>query len=71
MPAEWERLYAKAFQELDAEKVPGLCESARRAIDDRLVELSAAKITDPNDRELLFEALRKLLLYEYERRPPK
>lgn len=73
MPTEWERLYAQTFHELDAEKVPDLCDRARRALNGRLVELSAPKITvrTQKDREQLFEALRNLLLYEYERRPPK
>lgn len=70
MPVEWERTYKEAFEEADAEKVPEICDRARRAIDDRLVELGAWS-TAEKERERLREALRKLLLYEYQRRPPK
>jgi hypothetical protein len=73
MPTDWERLYAEAFHELDPEKVPELCDRTRHAINERLIELSAPTISAQaqKEREQLFEALRKLLLYEYERRPPK
>ena len=71
MSSEWERLYAEALQELDAERVPELCDRARRALNNRLVERAGDKTADPAEREQLFEALRNLLLYEYERRPPR
>jgi len=71
MPTEWEQLYAEAFHELDAEKVPELCDRARRALNDRLCELSKLGAHAQQEREQLFEALRTLLLYEYARRPPK
>lgn len=70
MPAEWERLYREAFQELDAEKLPELCDRARRAINDRLLELAAQNIAAEKEREQLFEALRALLIHEYQRRAP-
>ncbi|MFZ3262962.1 MAG: hypothetical protein WA172_03095 [Terriglobales bacterium] len=70
MGAEWERLYREAFQEFDAEKVPELCDCARRAIHDRLIELSAQTTAAGKEREQLFEALRQLLIHEYKRRAP-
>ena len=70
MPAEWEQLYREAFQELDAEKVPELCDRARHAINDRLMELAAQAIAAGKEREQLFEALRALLIHEYKRRAP-
>ena len=70
MPAEWERLYREAFQELDAEKVPEICDRARRAINDRLTELAGERLTAEKEREQLLEALRKLLLHEHQRRAP-
>ncbi len=70
MLANWERLYREAFQELDAEKVPEICEQARRAINDRLTELAAQRSAAETEREQLFEALRNLLIHEYQRRAP-
>jgi hypothetical protein len=70
MPAEWEQLYREAFQELDAEKVPELCDRARHAINDRLMELAAQAIAAGKEREQLFEALRALVIHEYKRRAP-
>jgi len=70
MPSEWEQLYREAFQELDAEKLPELCDRARRAINERLMELSAQTLAAEKEREQLFEALRTLLIHEYQRRAP-
>jgi len=70
MPAEWEQLYREAFQELDAENLPELCDRARRAINERLMELSAQTLAAEKEREQLFEALRTLLIHEYQRRAP-
>lgn len=70
MSAEWERLYREAFQELDAEKVPVICERARRSINDRLIELAAQNKAIEKERGELLEALRNLLIHEYQRRAP-
>lgn len=70
MPAEWEQLYREAFQELDAEKVPELCDRARHAINDRLMELATQTLAAENERQQLFGALRTLLIHEYQRRAP-
>ena len=70
MFAEWERLYREAFQEPDAEKVPELCDRARRAINDRLIELCAQASAFEKERERLFEALRALVIHETKRHAP-
>jgi len=70
MPVEWEALYQKALQELDAKKVGEVCERARRAINDRLTELAAQTTAAEEERERLMEALRTLVIHEHKRRPP-
>jgi hypothetical protein len=70
MPETWEQLYRSAFQELDAEKVPALCDRARIAINQRLTKISARTATgDEKERDQLFEALRSLLIHENRRAP--
>jgi hypothetical protein len=71
MSETWEQLYRSAFQELDAEKVPALCDRARIAINQRLTKISARTATgDEKERDQLFEALRSLLIHENTRRAP-
>ena len=70
MPTEWEKLYREAVQELDHEKLPEMCDRARRAIDDRLTDLAGQMIATEKEREQLFEALRNLVIHEYQRRSP-
>ena len=70
MPAEWEELYRQALQELAAERVCVACERARRAINDRLIELAAHTTHSEKERERLFEALRGLVIHEQNLRPP-
>ncbi|MFZ1918043.1 MAG: hypothetical protein WAU58_10755 [Terriglobales bacterium] len=64
MASEWESLYRDALQEPDDERVAEICDRARRAINDRLTELAAQKIAAENEREQLYEALRRLLIHE-------
>jgi hypothetical protein len=71
MVETWEQLYRSAFQELDAEKVPGLCDQARIAINQRLTKISARTAAgEEKERDQLFEALRSLLIHEHTRRAP-
>ena len=70
MAAEWETLYREAFQEQDSERTAEACERARRAINGRLTELAAQRIAAEQEREQLFEALRRLLIHEHKLRPP-
>jgi hypothetical protein len=69
-PSEWETLYREALREQDTENVAEVCERARRAINDRLIELAAQKTTLEKEREQLFEALRRLLIHEQKVRSP-
>ena len=69
MPCEWEKSYHDALQEKDEKKAEA-CERARRAINDRLTELArqksaADKSAMEKERDRLFDAMRKLLLHEY------
>ncbi len=64
MPSEWEPLYREALQERDNEKLADVCDRARRAINDRLTELAAQRITAEAEREQLYDALRRLLIHE-------
>ena len=70
MSPEWERLYREAIEELDAERVPEICERARRSINDRLIELAAQNKASEKERERLFEALRHILIHEQRRHAP-
>ena len=70
MASEWETLYLEALHEQDPEKVAEVCERARRAINDRLIELAAQKIVSETQREQLFDALRRLLIHEHKVRFP-
>jgi hypothetical protein len=64
MPSEWETLYREALQERDNEKLADVCDRARRAINDRLTALAAQKIAAEEEREQLYDALRRLLIHE-------
>jgi len=65
MPSDWETLYREALQERDNERVADVCDRARRAINDRLTEMAAQRITAEAEREQLYEALRRLLIHEH------
>ncbi len=64
MPLEWEMLYREALHEQDDERVPEICDRARRAINDRLTELAGQRIATEKEREQLYDALRRLLIHE-------
>lgn len=70
MPLEWEMLYRDALHEQDDERVPEVCNRARRAINERLSELAAQKIAAEEEREQLYDALRRLLIHENKLRLP-
>ena len=70
MPLGWERLCRKALQEQDDGEMPSVCDHARRAINTRLTELAAQKIAADEEREQLYEALRRLLIHEHKLWPP-
>jgi hypothetical protein len=67
MPIRWMSAYAAALQEQDPEKLPTLCDEARRAINDRILELGS-KLHDSSEREQLEEALRQLTIHETKRK---
>ena len=64
MPLEWKMLYREALHEQDDEKVHEICDRARRAINERLTELAAKRIAIEEEREQLYDALRRLLIHE-------
>jgi hypothetical protein len=65
MSAEWEAHYRAALQETDAAKVPEACERARRAINERLIELAGRTSEVDGERNQLLEALRTLFVHQY------
>jgi hypothetical protein len=71
MPETWEQLYRLAFKELDAGKVPELCDQTRVAINQRLTRISShTSALDQKERDQLYQSLRSLLIYENNRRAP-
>jgi hypothetical protein len=70
MPAEWDRLYREAMQELDVDKLTEICEHTRASINARLLDLAGLSIGIEKEREELFQALRGLLVHEQQRRAP-
>jgi hypothetical protein len=60
----WKKSYTAALREGDPEKIPALCDLARRAIHDRMLELAADRCTVTHEREMLYESLRQLFLLE-------
>jgi len=64
MLREWKRLYREALRQRTSEKAAEVCERARRAINDRLIELAAEGSAAEKEREQLLEALRNLLIHE-------
>jgi len=70
MLPEWETLYEKAMQELNAGELAEACEQARHAINDRLTSLAGQGLALEEERERLYEALRALLIHEHNLQPP-
>jgi hypothetical protein len=69
MYTDWMTPYRAVQREQDPAKQPELCEKARRAINDRLLEL-AAQGADPDVREELERCLRLLTLRDRTRTAP-
>jgi hypothetical protein len=68
MPIDWKTQYQTAIRELDPRQKPALCERARHAIHERLLE-QGRQHPDATEREELEEALRQLTLHKYKKSP--
>jgi hypothetical protein len=69
MSIDWKTPYCAAMRERDRSKLRDLCEVARRAICDRMIELSnplgGRHAADRKELEELETACRALALYEH------
>ena len=63
MSTDWRMRYDSALGECEPAKVSDACDLARRAINDRVLELSKRAAADP-ERQELEEALREILIHE-------
>jgi hypothetical protein len=63
MPTDWRTRYNSALGERDPAKVSDACDLARRASNDRVIELATLVATDPERLELE-GALREILMHE-------
>jgi hypothetical protein len=63
MPIDWKTIYATALREQDPAKIPDLCDEARRAINERVLEHGKGG-TSAAERVELEEALRQLVIHE-------
>ena len=63
MPTDWRMRYDSALGEREPAKVSDACDLARRAINDRVLELAKIVATDPERLELE-GALREILMHE-------
>jgi len=63
MPTDWRMRYDSALGERDPAQVSDACDLARRAINDRVLELAERGATDP-ERKKLEGALREILMHE-------
>jgi hypothetical protein len=63
MPTDWRMRYDSALGERDPAQVSDACDHARRAINDRVLELAKIVATEPERLELE-EALREILMHE-------
>ena len=67
MSSDWRSIYEEAIREKDSAKVTDACEKARRAINERLVEI--VKRSEPHETETLEEGLRQLVIHEHRTKP--
>lgn len=65
MPTRWMQAYAAALREQDPTNIPNVCEKARRAIDDRILQ-DGGQSVDASEREQLEAALRHLTEREWQ-----
>ena len=63
MPTDWRNRYDSALGQRDPAKVSDACDLARRAINDRVLELAHAGPIDP-ERQELERALREIVIHE-------
>ena len=64
MHSDWKRPYDDALHERNPVRIPALCDLARRAIHDRMLELADTNRALLNERERLNESLRRLFVLE-------
>ncbi len=69
MNPDWKAPYHAAIREQDPAKLPSLCGEARRAINDRILQLGSQS-ADTLERRELEEALRRLVAHEAKKNPP-
>ena len=69
MHTDWKRPYDDAVQERNPVRIPALCDLARRAIHDRMLELASANRAFTYESEKLNESLRQLFVLERSLRP--
>jgi hypothetical protein len=70
MPIDWKTPYRTAMGERDRSQLKDLCEAARRAICDRLIELTTAEKAEMAEKDELEEASRALALHEHSQAAP-
>jgi hypothetical protein len=61
-PEHWKIAYAVAIYEQDPSKKAGLCDQARRAINDRILQQPSC-VSGGLEREVLREALRQITMH--------
>ena len=66
MPTDWKTLYEVAVREQNPAQLEDLCERARRAIHNRVLELEENP-ADAREKGELEEALRQLTIHKYKR----
>ena len=64
MATRWKHLYRAALREPNPAMVPQLCDIARHAIHDRMIELASLSQPAIPEREVLHESLQQLFLRE-------
>ena len=69
MPIDWKTIYTAAIREQDPAKISDLCDEARRAISDRVLE-QGKRGTNTPEQEELEEALRQLVVHELKTKRP-
>lgn len=69
MRTRWINLYLAALREQDPAKIPDLCDQARRAINDRVLQIATQPQCNP-ERTALEEALRQFVVHELKKTHP-
>ena len=63
MPIDWNTAYQVALRETNPAKLPDLCDTARKKINERILELGTHG-AHAQEREDLEDALHKLVIHE-------